>query len=362
MYYKENWEKTCQRFKAWWTQEIIDTGLIQVYAPKAKTNPWNLWTPFEIVKRWADFGFDMEYIISEMEKRISNTYYGGDAIPYLFVNLGPGSMAGYLGCQAHFRNDTVWYGPPILNDWESASRIKLDPENKFWKVTKELTTLAGGEGKGKFLVSFADLGGAMDIIASLRGTQRLCTDLIENPEGVKELRDFIGKVWIKCYDELFNIINKNQEGTLGWLSVWSPGGTYPLQCDFSAMISPEMYEEFVAPEIQTLAQHLDDVIYHLDGPDAVKHLDIILNIGEINAIQWVPGEGAPPAVHWIPMLQRIQKKKKSLYLYAENARQVEKLMSELSPQGLLISTSCNSEEEARVLVKKTEEWVIRRNR
>jgi len=370
MYYKEDWEKTKERFKAWWQREIIDRVLIQVVAPKEGWNAewtkygsyYGIHTPYKVIKDWVSRGYDHGYLLEKVEQQIASTYYGGEAVPFFWVNLGPGSLASYLGCAANFTDDTVWFGPPILNDWESFSEVKFNPQSKLWRITEELTDFASKKGKDKFLISFADLGGIMDVIASLRGTEKLCLDLIEYPDRVKKLRDYIIKVWIKCYDELFNIIKKNQNGTLGWLPAWSPGKTYPLQCDFSAMISPKMYEEFVAPEIQTIAQYLDNVIYHLDGPGAVKHLDIILDIPEIDAIQWVPGEGTPPAIHWIPMLRKIQKKKKSLYIYALGPRQVESLISELYPEGLLICTSCNSEEEARWLIKKVEEWTTRRMR
>lgn len=370
MYYKEDWEKTKERFKGWWKQEIIDRVLIQVVAPK---EGWNAeWTKYgsyygvkisyKIIKDWANKGYDYGYLLEKAECQIASTYYGGDAVPFFWVNLGPGSLASYLGCPANFTDDTIWFGPPILNDWESSSKVKFNPQDKLWKITKQLTDLASKEGKDKFLTSFADIGGVMDIIASLREPERLCLDLIEYPDKVKELRDYIVKVWIKCYDELFDIIRENQRGTLGWLPAWSLGRTYPLQCDFSAMISPKMYEEFVVPEIQTIAWHLDNVIYHLDGPDAVRHLDIILDIPEIDAIQWVPGEGAPPAIHWIPMLRKIQKKKKSLYIYALGPKQVERLISELYPEGLLICTGCDSEEEARLLVQKVGQWTAIRIR
>ena len=398
MYYQQGWGKIKERFKAWWNQELLDRVLIQAIAPRESCNTSKYESscgeyPFyNTIKNWANKGYNHEYLLEKTENQIASTYYGGDAVPFFSINLGPGSLASYLGCRANFRDDTIWFGPPILNDWECLSEVKFNPQDEPWRIAKELTDFASKKGKGKFLVSFADMGGVQDIMASLRGSERLCLDLIEYPDKVKELRDYIVKVWIQCYDELLDLVNKNQEGTVGWLPAWSPGKTYPLQCDFSAMISPKMYEEFVAPEIQTLARHLDNVIYHLDGPDMVKHLDIILDIPEIDAIQWVPGPktlpgpGFPPesSLSWpyqvlgpktlseeppspslideISMLRRIQKKKKSLYVYASGPKEVERLISELSPEGLLICTSCNSEEGARRLVNKVEEWTIRRMR
>jgi len=90
-------------------------------------------------------------------------------------------VVSYLGCQANFRDDTIWFGPPILNDWKCLSEVKFNPQNKLWKVTKELTDFLSRRGKNKFLTAFAELGGVMDIMASLRGSERLCLDLIEYP-------------------------------------------------------------------------------------------------------------------------------------------------------------------------------------
>lgn len=374
MYYQQGWGKIKERFKAWWNQEILDRVLIQVIAPQESCNMryesyYGEYPTYKIIKNWANKGYNHEYLLEKTESQIASTYYGGDAVPFFLVNLGPGSLASYLGCQANFRDDTIWFGPPILNDWKYLSEVKFNSQNKLWEVTRELTDFVSKRGENKFLTAFADLGGVMDVMASLRGSERLCLDLIEYPEKIKELRDSIVKVWIKCYDELFDIVNKNQEGTVGWLPAWSPGKTYPLQCDFSAMISPKMYKEFVVPEIRTIARHLDNVVYHLDGPDAVKHLDVILDIPEIDAIQWVPGPKtlpeeppSPPLIDEISMLHKIQKKKKSLYVYASGPKEVEHLISELCPEGLLICTSCNSKKEARCLVKKTKEWTTRRMR
>jgi len=121
-----------------------------------------------------------------------------------------------------------------------------------------------------------------------------------------------------------------------------------------------MFEEFVVPDMVKVAKKLDKSIYHLDGPDAVRHVDILLDIPEIDAIQWLPGDGAPPAVKWIPMLKKIQKKGMPLIVYADDPGEVEELLTELEPEGLLISVTAESEEQARDIVKKVEELTIKR--
>lgn len=69
------------------------------------------------------------------------------------------------------------------------------------------------------------------------------------------------------------------------------GRGYPVQNDFSALISTSMHQEFFLEELLNEINYLDNSIYHLDGPDASKHLNIILEIPHLNAIEWVPGAG-----------------------------------------------------------------------
>lgn len=59
------------------------------------------------------------------------------------------------------------------------------------------------------------------------------------------------------------------------------------------MISTQMYEELVVGELLEELDFLDASIYHLDGPDALKHLDRLLAIDKLKGIQWVYGAGQP---------------------------------------------------------------------
>lgn len=363
-------EKTKERFKSWWEIDLVDRALIQVWAPrKGKEDLWNeqgneggVFTSYKTIKEWKKNKFDYNFLIGKQKEFLSSVYYGGDAFPTFCINLGPGSIAADFGCNANFRDETIWYGPPILKNYKNIENKYLQEKNVIWGITQRLTKISSENSNNNYFVTAADLGMNLDIIASLRGAERMLFDLLEHPKEVKKLISIVSDIFINKYDKLYDLVKNRQDFFLGWLPVYSEGKNYPIQCDFSAMISPKMFEEFIVSDLVKISKHLDKSIYHLDGPDAVRHLDIILDIKDIDAIQWAPGKGSPSAVHWIPMLKKIQKKKKALVVYAENPKEVERLLEELEPEGLLISTKANSEEEADEIVKNVKKLSIRKIR
>ena len=107
--------------------------------------------------------------------------------------------------------------------------------------------------------------------------------------------------------------------------------------------------------------------YAFSGHLAMKGFEVGLyehpkfkeNIKEIKAIEWTPGVGSPPTFYpeYIPKYRYIQDKGKRLILLAD-IKEVENILTELTPQGLYIITKADSEEEARDLLKKVEKWSL----
>ena len=60
------------------------------------------------------------------------------------------------------------------------------------------------------------------------------------------------------------------------------------------MISPDQFREFVQPSLRRQCEILDHSLYHLDGPDAIRHLDAILEVEELDALQFTAGAGQTP--------------------------------------------------------------------
>lgn len=100
-------------------------------------------------------------------------------------------------------------------------------------------------------------------------------------------------------------------GFISWMGcLGSEGRFYIPSNDFLCMISRAMFNEFFLDAIREECQFYDKSIYHLDGPMALKHLDALLSIPELNAIQWLPGTGNEGFTRWIEVYQRIQEAKK----------------------------------------------------
>ncbi|UCH33094.1 MAG: hypothetical protein JSV65_10890 [Armatimonadota bacterium] len=351
--YHDDWESARRHLEAWWANDALDRAAIAVTAPRDRpvgaSGP-EPQPPSDPVDRWLN----ADYRVTAADYGMRRTFYGGESLPIFWPNLGPGIAAAYLGVEPVFAPDTVWFNQTARHWKDLAPRF--DPDNKWWQATLNLVRVAVEASDGNFFVGHTDIGGVIDIEASLRGTPALLTDLVDAAREVKRVRGQLIPLWFRWYEEQERIIHRRLDGASCWLGVWAPGRTYNIQCDFCCMISPAHFDEFVAPELEALCSWLDYVTYHLDGPGAARHLDRLLAIAELHGIQWTPGAGQPSAVAWLPMLKKIQSAGKILHLHDDIAN-VETILRELSPRGLMLSVSgCRSEAEARELLRKSEEW------
>lgn len=350
MLYIENWDKIKERYKAFWRQETIDRCCVSIKAPKPGitfdhfNKTYRSDDKNDLLKYWTD----PQCILDRYKYFYEHLYLGGEALTRIPVNLGPGITAAYFGCKVTLSTDTVWFSP-FVNDWNTDS-YNFDPDSEWWRITKNITRKLTEACKGEYLVCISDLSGVGDIMSHMRGAENLCIDLIKSPDSVKKARDYILSHWYDCYNELYETVKNTCEGSTHWLNLWAPGKHMNLQCDFCTMISPKMFEEFFLPEIQAQCRKIDYPLYHLDGPSEIKHLDLILSIPELKAIQWVPNPGYGDVREWMWLYKKIRAAGKSLYFevsnwYGTGGKDIEYVLDEMSPDGLFIDVYCENMEE-----------------
>jgi hypothetical protein len=345
----ENWAILEKRFEALWQREIIDRCCIAVFAPR--DSRYYEQEPFpDDPESKEKYWFDGEFVLRRNLHRFRHTYFGGDAFPQIFLNLGASGHAGYFkNVHYHLDNRTVWFDPMISN-WKT-EELKFEPVGSLYSKTLSLARYLVQESRQRYFVSMPDISGNMDALAHLRGSENLLMDLILAKDNVKEALERIQTAWLKTNREVERIVKKNNRGgcTIGWLHTWAPGFHGQLQCDLSVMISPDHFNEFVMPELETQSKLLDYPLYHLDGADQIKHLDKILSLEHLQMIQWTCVAGQPPPLAYIPELRKIQAAGKGLLIKIE-PQWFEGLMTELSSKGLyLVVEACSKEDVSRIL-------------
>jgi 5-methyltetrahydrofolate--homocysteine methyltransferase len=142
------------------------------------------------------------------------------------------------------------------------------------------------------------------------------------------------------------------------------GRVAKVQCDFSAMISPDQYREFVLPSLKKQVARLDHSLYHLDGPDAIRHIPAIMELKELDALQWTCGAGHPDGgcPRWRPIYDAAMSAGKSLWLQIYDGgvgqwiRSCEELIGRYGKSRLYFVYPVMSEADADTLMNHAEKY------
>ena len=256
--------------------------------------------------------FDLRYSIDQMMDRfdydLSCQRYLGDAYPSFWPNFGPGIAAEFLGGRADMQNGTVWFYPGIFEGVHPKDMHITYRENSVWlERICQMCRAAIDRFEGLVQVGMTDLGGTLDILASLRPAEELLMDLHDCPEEIERLAWEIHPHWFKYYD-LINAALKGNPGYSSWADVFSNGPEYMLQCDFCYMIGPEMFDRFVLPELRAACKRLTGgAFFHQDGIGELPHSKSLQTLPELAGIQWQPGDGDhPSSIGWFDVQRQIR--------------------------------------------------------
>ena len=355
-YVTDNWPRIRERYEAFWHGGIIDRPLLQITAAKANRPapvPEDV-PPVEDEDALLDWFVNPQKVLPRLEREVARNHYCADAFPYIFP-VSPSLVAiqaAYLGGRYSISADNLsGWCDPVIDRWEARAPLVVDGSNPWWRWSKRLLADGARFAAGRFCVGIPDLQGGGQILDLLRGTKRLCEDLLADPDPVKAAMNEIDDAWLAYWQACNELILGYQDGYCDWLRVWSERPAVTLECDFSIMISTDMFREFFLPSVERQAKWIERTIYHLDGEGAIRHLDALLELDELDAIQCEPTRGPSTILGWLPTLKRIQDHGKLLVL-ACLPGDVERLLAELRPEGVFIRTHCETLSEVDALIAR----------
>ncbi len=278
--------------------------------------------------------------------------FPAETLKHASIMIGPGSLALYLGCEPLASDHTIWYTKAFNSRDEFPDTLTFAPEHIWWQRTEAVITECLKVADGQYLLSFPDLVENLDTLASLRGTHDLMLDLFDEPEWVEQKIQEINQVYFEVYDRMYDLI-KDDDGSSIYdaYSLWAPGKVAKIQCDNSACISKEMFDRFVLPCLREQVTFLDYSVYHLDGTTCLQHLDSLLSIEGLTAIEWTPQTGIESGTHecWYPMYRKILEAGKSVQILVVNPDEVKPLLNAIGTDGIYLLNEGDTADVYRIM-------------
>ena len=350
--WKPNLEETKRRYIDWWNHRGIILNMwehfqegVRPHADVAEPAP-----PKNLNQQW----FDPEWRAEYLDWYVAHSSLMADILPVANTQLGPGSLAAILGGVFEAGEDTIWIHPnPDFSD-----DIVFYPEHPNYLLHKKLLQACKQKAQGHYYVGMPDLMEGLDVLAALKGTDQVLLDTVMQPEVLERQMQQINDIYFRVFDELYDIIREGDEMAFCYFSCWAPGKMTKLQSDISTMISEDDYRRFVQPFIREQCQKIDYTLYHLDGVGAMHHLPALLEIEELNAIQWTPGVGQPQggSPKWYDLYRRILEGGKSVMACWVTLDELRPLLDNIGGEGVHIEMDFHNEREVEQALRIVEEY------
>ncbi len=355
-------------YETWW-EGALDrplVNLVVVDPPQAAVERIGPEPPLPYRKFTGTYGIDVspQRIVDRWDWELGRRRYVADGYPSMWPNFGPGVLAAFLGARMIGREETIWFAPDQVETPDQL-QLRFDPSNSVFSRVSEIVRCATELWNGRAQVGMTDLGGTLDVVQSFRPGELLATDLYDFPEEIERLSWEAHDGWFDAFERLAATAGSRNPGYSAWTALLSARSYYMLQCDFSYMISPAMFEQFVLPELSASCRRIDRPFYHLDGPGQLPHLQTLLSIPELKGIQWVPGDGAPDVRHWPEVYRAITDAGKLIEVNIEHGATSLGVLDELAEQigslghvALVGEVAAGEEEQAarRILERHGVPW------
>jgi 5-methyltetrahydrofolate--homocysteine methyltransferase len=310
--------------------------------------------PKDVRARWLD----PSWRVRQFEHEIARTYFGAEAHPRFDPQLGPGNLATFIGSEPRWAADTVWFDP-LIDDPDRHPALAFDPANRHFRAQMAIVEAGLAAGRGRWPVTYPDLIENVDILVSLRGMESLLEDMLDRPCWVEEQVAAVNRIFYAVYDLMRERLADAWSGThWGAFCIYGEGRTAKVQCDASAAFGPPQLRRFVVPALAEQCRWLDHSLYHLDGTQCLCHLDELLGIDALDAVEWTPQAGRPQGgdPQWFDIYRRIRAAGKCVQAVSVEPAEVVPLLDAVGPRGLFIMTRAGSEDEARRLEERVDRY------
>ncbi len=323
------------RFEAWWECRVIDRPPVTFWVDSPNPPPAPRANHASLRDRW----FDVEFQVESAFANITSRPWLGDSVPSWMPNLGPDLTSTLFGGELTFSEYTSWCqrNVPETGDWERFIATPPDFDNVYWKTIDAMITRGAERFGDRCVVAMPDLHGSFDILAGLRGPENLCLDIMDEPELVRRAGLHAAGAYAEAFRRFHRRLTELRQPTTTWCSYLHSGPAYIPSCDFWCLVSRDIGNDLVRPTIEIEMAQMERSIFHLDGTQALQHLNDVLRLPGLNALQWVFQAGQGPASRWLAVYRTALEAGKAVQVLADDPEDALTVLQRLGPKGLWIT-------------------------
>lgn len=351
---KPDFERCLERIEAWFHHAVLDRPPVRFYRHNAQFEAGEpldraRWPSLEA--RW----FDTDYQIESFERALTGKVFHAETFPVFMPNLGPSVYSAFYGGRLEFADVTSWY-EPLIAELDDLSAVQGDPfANRYFHKIESMTRAALARGADRYWVGYTDLHPGLDCVAAWLGVEPLFVSMASEPAKLQPLLDLSVRDFHRIFGHFDALLAGARQPSVTWMTIPCRGKFHIPSCDASSMISPDYFRRFGLPAILTELEGIDRAVFHVDGKGVAQHLEAILALPAVQAIQWVQGVGTDwPILQWIPLLKRVLAAGKSV-LVDVPVEELDAFIEQMPREGVFLCVGVPDGREPDVL-RRIERW------
>jgi hypothetical protein len=339
---KDNENEARERLQAFWEGSSLGRPALQVMVSKPDYEP-KLWEGPEADLKKLEL--TPEWQVMQAVNAVEGLQWLAEAMPGYTVNIGQYlSLLALLvgGDYDHPKDEngkpmlgTAWL--KLFEDVLEQPLPTFDAASEFAARVCEVIHGVGRTLEGRAIVSQPVWVDPLTTLSSLRGVEALCADLIERPAQIEQWLEAATTLEIEANEHFYQACLPYGQGEcLSWLGIMAEGRMDSVQCDFSVMMSPDMYEQFYMPTLRRQTAYFDYSIYHLDGDPCMRFLDQIASSPGLNALQYTRVAGCEYPGRCLDDCVTVREKGLAVMVHCLSVEEAIEAVKHVGPDGLFI--------------------------
>ena len=219
-----------------------------------------------------------------------------------------------FGGQAFSENGSI-ATRPVCSGIREMDRLSLHKEDNPWyqkyiEFCRALTEFSAD----RFSISQPILRGVSDTLGSLVGPTQMIYNMMDEEELVASAFHTIAEGQRELVADQYKVTRPFRDGySFGLYRVWAPGKVMWFQEDLSALLSPDMFEDFLVETSERILAGYDYTMMHLHS-NGLQHLDRICGLKGLTAVQLNKDLMGPPIRDMVPACRQILEAGKRVFL------------------------------------------------